>query len=206
MLCALIVMGYGGFGLLRHGHTTLPAYREHLNYRGMSFKRNRVSPYRSLQGEDQPQGGSMAVRVSELRESERCPVIGQTEVASPRWDNITSPETELTSRWCSNSRPFVEAPMQEAKQMTIAQAAGAASHTLVVSPLPCELAADQYRVGCIHLLVNKAASSFFTWAFLECSSRMRRKSHVRFLEGWPPAMGAGHSAHRQLTAQGLAPC
>ena len=30
MLCALIVMGYGGFGLLRHGHTTLPAYREHL--------------------------------------------------------------------------------------------------------------------------------------------------------------------------------
>ena len=33
MLSALIVMGYGGFGLLRHGHTTLPAYREHLNYR-----------------------------------------------------------------------------------------------------------------------------------------------------------------------------
>jgi hypothetical protein len=196
MLCALIVRGYGGFGLLRHGHTTLPAYREHLNYRGMSFERNRVSPYRSLQGEDQPQGRSMAVRVSELRESERCPVIGQTEVASPRWDNMTSPETELTSRWCSNSRPFVE-PIQEATQMTTAQAAGAASHTLVVfffSPLPCELAADQYRVGCIHLLLNKAASSFFRGAFLECSSRMRRKSHVRFLEGWPPAMGAGHSA------------
>ncbi len=70
MLCALIVMGYGGFGLLRHGHTTLPAYREHLNYRGMSFKRNRVSPYRSLQGEDQPQGGSMAMWVWE-RERKR---------------------------------------------------------------------------------------------------------------------------------------
>ena len=95
------VMGHGGFGLLRHGHTTLPAYREHLNYRGMSFKRNRVSPYRSLQGEDQPQGGSMAVRVSELRGSECCPVIGQIEVASPRGDKITSPETELTSCWCS---------------------------------------------------------------------------------------------------------
>ena len=40
----------------------------------------------------------MAVRVSELRGSECCPVIGQIEVASPRWDKITSPETELTSR------------------------------------------------------------------------------------------------------------
>jgi len=47
MLCALIVMGYGGSRLLRHGHTTLPAYREHLSYRGTSFQRNRVNPYRS---------------------------------------------------------------------------------------------------------------------------------------------------------------
>ena len=46
--------------------------------------------------------------VSELRGSECCPVIGQTEVALPRRDNITSPETGLTSRWCSNSRTFVE--------------------------------------------------------------------------------------------------
>ena len=55
----------------------------------------------------------MAVRVSELRGSECCPVIGQIEVALPRRDNITSPETGLTSRWRSNSRPFVE-PMKEA--------------------------------------------------------------------------------------------
>jgi hypothetical protein len=34
----------------------------------------------------------------------------------------------LTSRWCSNSRPFVE-PMKEAMHTTAAQAAGAASHT-----------------------------------------------------------------------------
>src|SRR5260370_672116 len=73
----------------------------------------------------------MAVRVSELPRSEWCPVIGQIGVASPRWDKITSPETALTSRWCSNSRTFVE-PMSEAKQMTAAQAAGAASHTMVV--------------------------------------------------------------------------
>jgi hypothetical protein len=70
----------------------------------------------------------MAVRVSELGGSERCPVIGQIEVALPPRDNITSPETGQTSRWCSNSRPFLE-PMKEAKQMTAAQAAGAASHT-----------------------------------------------------------------------------
>src|SRR3981081_4946033 len=46
---------------------------------------------------------------------ERCPVIGQIEVASLYWDNITSPETELTSYWCSSSRPLEE-PMYEAKQ------------------------------------------------------------------------------------------
>ena len=33
MLGALIATGYGGSTLLRHGHTTLPAYREYLNYR-----------------------------------------------------------------------------------------------------------------------------------------------------------------------------
>ena len=53
------------------------------------------------------------MRIAEPRKSECCPVIGQTEVESPFWDNITSPETEQTSRWCSNSRAFAE-PMQEA--------------------------------------------------------------------------------------------
>ncbi len=43
----------------------------------------------------------MAVRVTEMGESEGCPVIGHIEVASPHRDNITSAETELTSRWCS---------------------------------------------------------------------------------------------------------
>jgi hypothetical protein len=57
--------------------------------------------------------------------SEGCPVIGQIEVASPQGDNITSPEMELTSYWCSSSRPLEE-PMYEAKQMTTAQAVSAA--------------------------------------------------------------------------------
>ena len=70
----------------------------------------------------------VAMRVTEMGASEGCPVIGQIEVASPRGDQITSPETELTSYWCSSSRPLEE-PMYEAKQMTTAQAVGAASHT-----------------------------------------------------------------------------
>src|ERR1700737_4541439 len=56
----------------------------------------------------------MAMRVTEMGASEGCPVIGQTEVASPQGDNITSLETELTSRWCSSSRTLEE-PMHEAK-------------------------------------------------------------------------------------------
>jgi len=64
----------------------------------------------------------MAMRVTEMGESEGCPVIGHIEVASPHRDNITSPETELTSRWCSDSRPLEE-PRKEAKQMTTAQSA-----------------------------------------------------------------------------------
>ena len=68
------------------------------------------------------------MRVTEMGASEGCPVIGQIEGASPQGDNITSSETELTSYWCSSSRPLEE-PMHEAKQMTTAQAVGAASHT-----------------------------------------------------------------------------
>src|SRR5260370_28278822 len=70
----------------------------------------------------------MAMRVTEMGASEGCPVIGQTEVASLHCDNIISPETELTSYWCSNSRTLEEL-MHEAKQMTTGQPVGAASHT-----------------------------------------------------------------------------
>jgi hypothetical protein len=69
----------------------------------------------------------MAMRVAEMRRSEGCSVIEQIEVASPLWDNRTSPETEPTSRWCSNSRTLEE-PRKEAKQMTTVQTVGAASH------------------------------------------------------------------------------
>jgi hypothetical protein len=34
----------------------------------------------------------------------------------------------------------------------------------------------------------------FQGGVIECSSRMTGNCQVRFLEGWPPAMGAGYSA------------
>jgi len=70
----------------------------------------------------------MAMWVWEREGSECCAVMAQIDVASSVRDNITSPETEQTFRRCSHSRRFME-PMQEAKQMTTAQAVGAASHT-----------------------------------------------------------------------------
>ena len=44
--------------------------------------------------------------------------------------------------------------MHEAKQMTMAQAMGAASHTTVIPP-PCESAASQYRVGLIRFVPGR---------------------------------------------------
>ena len=86
--------------------------------------------------------------VSEMGGSESRPVMGRIEVASPGWDNITSPETEQTSRWCSNARPSVE-PMKEAKQMTTAQPLVQLPILRWVLPSECESAASQYRVGLV---------------------------------------------------------
>ena len=131
-------------------------------------------------GAVKPQGRTMAMWIAELRKSECCPVIRQIEVASLVWTTIALPETEQTSQWCSNSRTFEE-PMNEAKQMTTAQAVGAASHTPGgFNPSPCELAANQYRVGLI-CTYKETASSFFMGAFLERSSRMKGNFQVRFL-------------------------
>ena len=47
MLGALIAVGTEAPSSSVMGNTTLPAYREHLNYLDMSNQRNRVSPYRS---------------------------------------------------------------------------------------------------------------------------------------------------------------
>jgi hypothetical protein len=44
--------------------------------------------------------------------------------------------------------------------------------------------------------LNKAASSFAKGGVVECSSRVRRKSHARFLEGWARVTAPGYSAER----------
>src|SRR5713101_8871850 len=128
----------------------------------------------------------MAMRVTEMGASEGCPVIGQTEVASPCWDKITSPETELTSCWCSNSRTLEE-PMHEAKQMTTWQLVGAASHTTVIPP-PCESAASQYRVGLIRFAPGRVL--VFQGGVFGCSSRMNGKPSSPVLRGLGASNGA----------------
>jgi hypothetical protein len=49
MLGALTAVGTEVSRFSVMGNTTLPAYREHLNYLDVSNQRNRVSPYRSPQ-------------------------------------------------------------------------------------------------------------------------------------------------------------
>ena len=148
MLCALLQRVPRLDNPRSWAHITLSAYREGLTYHYVLSAEQGKSVSLPF-GEVKPQGGSMVMRIAELRKSECCPVIGQIEVALPLWDHITSPETEPTSRWYSNSRTFAE-PMNEVMQMTTAQAVGAASHTSGgLYPLPCELAASPYRVGLI---------------------------------------------------------
>ena len=106
----------------------------------------------------------MAMRVTEMGASEGCPVIGQTEVASLHCDNIISPETELTSYWCSNSRTFEE-PMHEAKQMTTGQPVGAASHTAGGIPSAVRIGSKSVSSRSDSFL-HQAASSLFMGAFL----------------------------------------
>src|SRR6266478_2819368 len=88
----------------------------------------------------------------------RHPDFRQIDVASPVRDNITSPETEQTFRRCSHSRSFME-PMQEAKQMTTAQAVGGASHTSdefsIAVRIGCKPVSSRY-----YLHLSQTASSF----------------------------------------------
>ena len=69
------------------------------------------------------------MRVTEMGASEGCPVIGQIEVASPRGgqDHLAGNGADFLLVLSSRT---LEEPMHEAKQMTMAQAMGAASHTV----------------------------------------------------------------------------
>ena len=58
-----------------------------------------------------------------------------------------------------------------------------------MSAIPRFAAADQYRVGYIHLLVNKAASSFFRWAFFGMLEPDEAKVSRPVLRGLAPSNG-----------------
>jgi hypothetical protein len=84
-------------------------------------------------------------------------------------------------------------------QRTVAQAAGAASHTLVVSPTAVRVGRRSVSSRLYSSVVEYSRVLVFHGGVLECSSRMKGNFQVRFLEGWPPAMGAGYSAEHKQT-------
>jgi hypothetical protein len=77
--------------------------------------------------------------------------------------------------------------MHEAKQMTMASAIGAASHTTVI-PLPCESAASQYRVGLIRFTPGRVL--VFHGGVFGCLSRMNGKPSSPVLRGLGASNGA----------------
>jgi hypothetical protein len=97
MLGALFAVGTEGSGSLRHGHTTLPAYREHLHYPVISTKQGKPA---SL-----PARGSEAVRLTDgdagMRvEKKRRPLCNGTDIGCvPNGNHITECESRLTSLW-----------------------------------------------------------------------------------------------------------
>ncbi len=78
--------------------------------------------------------------------------------------------------------------MHEAKQMTMAQAIGAASHMPVDFPPPCESAASQYRVGLLRFESGRVL--VFHGGIFECSSRMNGKPSSPVLRGLGASDGA----------------
>ena len=98
MLSALIAMGTEGSDSLRHGHTTLPAYREHLHYPVTSTKQGKPV---SL-----PARGSEAVRPTDgdagrRGERKRMPLCNGVDIGCVgNTNNITECANMLTSLWC----------------------------------------------------------------------------------------------------------
>ncbi len=81
--------------------------------------------------------------------------------------------------------------MKEAKQMTMAQAVGAASHTPGGFSTAVRSVASQYRVGLIRFESGRVF--VFQGGVFGCSSRMTGNLQVRFLESRAPAMAPGYS-------------
>src|SRR5712691_8178576 len=129
----------------------------------------------------------MAMRVTEMGASEGCPVIGQIEVASPRGDKITSPETELTSCWCSARELLRNRCMKQSKcrwRKPLVQL-----HTRPVDfPSPRESAASPYRVGLLRF--ESGCVLVFQGGVFGCSSRMNGNPSSPVLRGLGASNGA----------------
>ena len=82
--------------------------------------------------------------------------------------------------------------MSEAKQMTAAQAAGGFPHD--GGFLHRRASWPQTSIEKVLFDVEYSRVLVFQGGVIECSSRMTGNCQVRFLESWPPAMGAGYSA------------
>jgi hypothetical protein len=81
----------------------------------VSPQQNRISPYRSSKGKDQPQGGSIAVRVRDRRGSQGRSVMERISVASGHIDNITERESVLTSLWCCTRENLANQLMRQSR-------------------------------------------------------------------------------------------
>jgi hypothetical protein len=142
----------------------------------------------------------MALRVTEMGASEGCPVTGQIEVASPGWDNITSPETELTSCWCSNSRTLEE-PMHEAKQMTTGQPVGAASHTIGGFSTVARIGSKSVSSRSDLICFVSGRVLFVHGGVFGCSSRMNGKPSSPVLRGLGASNGARPLDPNRVTSE-----
>ncbi len=113
MLIGFSCSGHGGFPLLRHGRTTLPAYREHLLYRVISTEQGKPV---SL-----PARGSDAARWIDgdagMRSGrKRMPLCNRADIGCV-WhtDNITERESGLTSLWSFTRENLINRLMRQSR-------------------------------------------------------------------------------------------
>ena len=113
MLGALFAVGTEGSGSLRHGHTTLPAHREHLHYLVISTEQGKPV---SL-----PARGSEAARRTDddagIRgERKRRPLCNGADIGCVGIRNhITECESMLTSLWCFTRENLTNRLMRQSR-------------------------------------------------------------------------------------------
>ncbi len=108
---ALIAVGTEGSDSLRHGHKTLPAYREHLNYRVMSTKQDKPVSL-PTRGRDavRPIDGDAGMR----EERKRMPLCNGADIGCVRnTNNIIERKSGLTSLRCSTRESKVNRLMRQ---------------------------------------------------------------------------------------------